>query len=218
MPSEPLYPVALRVEGRRVLVVGGGRVAARKVADLLDCGAEVTVVAPELDRAITALGTREGRLTLERRPYADGEAARYRLVVTAPGVAEVDRKAAADAEAAGVWVNSADDAEHCSFFLPSVHRDGAVSVAVSSGGASPALAAWLRRRIGASLGANRGVLAGLLEDGRRALRAAGRPTTAVDWTAVLEGELPGLVAAGRLDEAKRRVDAAVAAAIGAPGG
>jgi precorrin-2 dehydrogenase / sirohydrochlorin ferrochelatase len=216
---ESLYPVALRVEGRRVLVVGGGRVAARKVADLLDCGAEVTVVAPELDPAIAPLAAgREGRLTLEVRPYASGEAAHYRLVVTATGVAEVDRRAAADAEAAGVWVNSADDAAHCSFFLPSVHRDGAVSVAVSTGGASPALAAWLRRRIGDALGPNLGVLAGLLEDGRRALRAAGRPTNAVDWAALLDGELAGLVAAGQLDEARRCVDGAVAAASGAPGG
>jgi siroheme synthase-like protein len=216
---ESLYPVALRVEGRRVLVVGGGRVATRKVADLLDCGADVTVVAPELDPAIAALSAgREGRLTLHARPYASGEAAHYRLVVTATGVAEVDRLAATDAEAAGVWVNSADDAAHCSFFLPSVHRDGAVSVAVSTGGASPALAAWLRRWIGDALGPNLGVLAGLLEDGRRALVAAGRPTSAVDWAALLDGGLPGLVAAGHLDEARHLIDAAIAAASGAPEG
>jgi len=193
-------------------VVGGGPVAARKAADLLECGAEVTVVAPELDPALVALAGSTHRLRLERRPYRAGEAATYRLVVTATGVPEVDRLAAADAEAAGIWVNSADDADHCTFFLPSVHREGAVTVSVSTGGASPALAAWLRRRLGGSLGPDLDVLASLLEEGRRALRSAGQPTAAVDWTALLDGELPGLVRAGRVTEARRCVEAAVAAA------
>jgi siroheme synthase-like protein len=129
------------------------------------------------------------------------------------GIPEIDRRAAADAESAGIWVNSADDADHCTFFLPSVHRQGAVSVSVSTGGASPALAAWLRRRIGETLGPHLGTLAELLEEGRASLRAAGRPTSAVDWTALLDGELPGLVSDGRLDEARGRIDAAVARAI-----
>jgi precorrin-2 dehydrogenase/sirohydrochlorin ferrochelatase len=212
----PPYPVVLRLEGRRCLVVGGGPIAARKVADLLACGAVVTVVAPELSSAIEELAAAEtaGVLQLERRPYRRGEAANYRLVVTATGVSEVDRQAAEDAEAAGVWVNSADDADHCTFFLPSVHREGPVSIAVSTGGASPALAAWLRRRIGASLGREHlGTLAGLLEEGRQALRQAGRPTNAVDWRALLDSDLPSLVAAGRAAEARQRVDDAVAAAV-----
>jgi len=215
MSEAPPYPVVLRIEGRRCLVVGGGPVAARKVADLFECGAEVTVVAPEVDASIDALAAagRAGRyLRVERRRYRDGEAADYRLVVTATGIPEVDRRAAADAEAAGIWVNSADDADHCTFFLPSVHREGAVSVSVSTGGASPALAAWLRRRIGESLGPHLGTLAELLEEGRTTLRGAGRPTNAVDWTALLDGELPGLVRAGRIEEARGHIDAAVAKA------
>jgi precorrin-2 dehydrogenase/sirohydrochlorin ferrochelatase len=212
----PPYPVVLRLEGRRCLVVGGGPIAARKVADLLACGAVVTVVATELSSAIEELAAAEtaGVLHLVRRPYRRGEAANYRLVVTATGVSEVDRQAAEDAEAAGVWVNSADDADHCTFFLPSVHREGPVSIAVSTGGASPALAAWLRRRIGASLGREHlGTLARLLEEGRQALRQAGRPTNAVDWRALLDSDLPSLVATGRAAEARQRVDDAVAAAV-----
>ncbi len=219
MSPAPPYPVVLRLEGRPCLVVGGGQVAARKVADLLACGAAVTVVSPELCSAIDELAVAGtgGVLRVERRHYRPGEAAGYRLVVTATGVEEVDRLAAADAEAAGVWVNSADDADHCSFFLPSVHREGPVSIAVSTGGASPALAAWLRRRIAESLGREHlGALAALLEEGRQALRRAGRPTTAVDWRALLDGDLPSLVAAGRAAEARRRVDDAVAAAVRDP--
>lgn len=215
MPAPP-YPVVLRIEGRPCLVVGGGPVAARKVTDLFECGADVTVVAPDIDPSIDALRAwaeqHDRRLHVERRPYRDGEAASYRLVVTATGIPAVDRRAAADAESAGIWVNSADDADHCTFFLPSVHREGTVSVSVSTGGASPALAAWLRRRIGESLGPHLGDLADLLEGGRAALRDAGRPTSSVDWAALLDGELPGLVRGGRIDEARLVIARAVAEA------
>jgi siroheme synthase-like protein len=220
MTGAPPYPVVLRVEGRPCLVVGGGPVAARKIADLFGCGADVTVVAPEIDAAIDELAAaaeRDGRaLRVERRTYRDGEAAHYRLVVTATGIPAIDRRAAADAESAGIWVNSADDADHCTFFLPSVHRQGAVSVSVSTGGTSPALAAWLRRRIGEALGTHLGTLADLLDEGRGALRRAGRPTSAVDWTALLDGGLPELVRDGRIEEARRSIQAAVARAAAAP--
>ena len=135
------YPVSLDVEGRACLVVGGGPVAARKASGLLRCGAVVTVIAPDICTAMAELSP----LTIARRPYAAGDAGGYRLVVTATGIAAVDGAVYADADAAGVWVNSADDSEHCSFILPSVHRDGAVTLAVSTGGQSPALASWLRR-------------------------------------------------------------------------
>jgi len=133
---------------------------------------------------------------LERRRYRSGEAAGYRLVVSATGIADVDGAVAADAEAAGVWVNSADDAERCTFLLPSVHRDGSVSIAVSTGGASPALATWLRRRVADDLGPGLGILAALLEEARQRVHAEGRSTEAIDWPALLDGALPALVRPG----------------------
>jgi len=205
MPSSvPMYPVVLRIEGRRCLVVGGGPVAARKAAELYRCGALVTVVAPDTDPAIDVLARTGGpsAVRVEHRPYLDGEAAEYRLVVTATGRAEVDRRVAAEAEVAGVWVNSADDAAHCTFILPSVHRDGSVSVAVSTGGASPALASWLKREIAGKLGEGLGPLAVLLEEARHRLIAAGRPTSEVDWGALLDGPLPALVRAGDIEAAR----------------
>ncbi len=101
---------------------------------------------------------------LERRPYGRGDASGFRLVVTATGNPEVDGAVYADAEAAGVWVNSADDRAHSSFILPAVHRDGAVTVSVSTGGLSPALASWLRTRLAAQCGDGLGTLAQLLGD------------------------------------------------------
>jgi siroheme synthase-like protein len=194
----------LDVTGRPCLVVGGGPVGLRKARGLSDCGALVTVVAPEVDPAIFELG-----VTVEQRPYRPGEASRYRLVVTATGVSEVDASVAADAEGAGVWVNSADDPAHCTFYLPSLHRDGPVTLCVSTAGASPALATWLRGRLAAQLGDGMGTLAGLLAGARARVAEQGRPTTAVDWRALLDGPLPGLVRRGDLDGARRLLRDAV---------
>jgi len=182
-------------------VVGGGPVAARKARGLLDCGAVVTVVARQLSGPMAELaGATE--LTVEQRAYRPGEAAGYRLVVTATGVADVDAGVFADAEAAGVWVNSADDHDHCTFILPAVHRDGPITVAVSTGGRSPALATWLRARLAVQAGPGLGQLAELLTEARAQLRATGRSTEEVDWASLLNGPLPSLVLEGRFDDAR----------------
>ena len=214
-----MFPVALALADRPCLVVGGGRVAARKVAALLRSRARVTMVAPEAHVALGLLSEDgviqaiEGPpLDVQLRPYATGEAAAYRLVVTATGRPEVDAAVHRDAEAAGVWVNSADDPEHCSFQLPAVWRAGPVAVAVSTGGASPALASWLRDRVGEAVGPSVGDLAVLLAEARREVQAAGRSTEDVDWSAVLRGPVPALVADGRLEEAR----AALAEALSGP--
>jgi siroheme synthase-like protein len=213
----PIYPVGLVVKGRRCLVVGGGRVAARKIGGLLACGASVTVVAPEAHVAIGLLTESgaiatigESPLKVEIRPYRSGEAADYLLVVAATGEATVDDAVHRDAVAAGVWVNVADDASRCSFILPALARDGAISIAVSTAGASPALAAWLRDRVVEALGPGLGDLAALLEEGRRRVHDQGRSTEALDWRSVLDGPLPDMVRQGRMDEARAVLDAFLA--------
>lgn len=182
--------------------------AARKAQGLLECGAEVTVVAPDIDPAFEGSGAR-----LARRPYRSPEAGDYRYVVAATGIPHVDAAVAADADAAGVWVNSADDPAHSSVILPSVERDGSVTVAVSTGGASPAMAAWLRRRIASQLDDNLGALADLLDAARRRLLAAGRPTTAVDFRALLDGAAGDAARAGDLEMAERLIGEALDAAL-----
>jgi precorrin-2 dehydrogenase len=214
----PDYAVNLVVDGQECLVVGGGEVAARKVEGLTTCGARVSVVAPRtvpaIDRLARSAPDGLASVVVERRPYREGEAGRFRLVVTATGIPEVDRAVARDARAAGIWVNSADDAEACSFLLPSIHREGPVTVAVSTGGASPALAAWLRRRLARDVGPEVALMAELLEEARRSVRADGRSTEDVDWAAVLDGTFPELVAAGDLAGAR----AVLRSATARPGG
>jgi siroheme synthase-like protein len=214
--DSPLYPVALVVDGRRCLVVGGGPIATHKAEGLLNCRAHVTVVAPQLSDRLRLLAeetvsspSARGRLTLEERPYRAGEASGYRLVITATGDPVVDKAVAADADATGVWVNSADDVDNCTFMLPAVHRDGDVTVAVSTGGASPALAAWLRDQAAAAIGPEAGNLAVLLDEARRGVRARGESTELTDWAAILSGPFVDLVRSGRLDEARALLRAAV---------
>jgi precorrin-2 dehydrogenase / sirohydrochlorin ferrochelatase len=175
-----VYPASLLLDGRPVLVVGGGRVAARKLESLLAAGAAVTVVAPVVDPRILAAPVR-----VERRRYRPGEVARYRLAVTATGDPQVDRLVFEDGERAGVFVNAADDPSSCSFVLPSVARRGPVTVAVSTGGVSPALAAWLRARIEEVVGPEYEGVASALASARAEVRARGVPTEGLDWEALI---------------------------------
>ncbi len=162
----PFYPVSLDVTGRACLVVGGGPVAARKARTLLECGATVSVIAPSLSDEMEALvePTRAGRaprLRQRRRRSASVSSS------PRPGRPDVDGAVHDDAEAAGVWVNSADDRAHSSFILPAVHRDGPVTLAVSTSGLSPALASWLRSRLAAECGEGVGAVAAIVRRGAR---------------------------------------------------
>jgi siroheme synthase-like protein len=213
-PSHSFYPVSLDVAGLRCLVVGGGPVAARKARGLLACGAYVTAIAPSLAAEMEELAPLLQEL--HHRVYEPGDAASFRLVLTATGLEGVDAEVYADAEAHGVWVNSADDRAHSSFILPAVHRDGTVTLAVSTGGLSPALAVWLRDRLSEECGDGIGLLAELLHEARARLLEAGLPTDTVEWAELLEGPLPSLVAAGDLDRARAILtDAASRAGDGA---
>lgn len=206
MTLGPTYPVNLVVEGRPVLVVGGGRVATGKVRRLVEAGAAVTVVAPEVSDEIGAMAGEHGGITIERRPYAPGEVAGYRLAVTATGT-PVDAQVFADGEATGVWVNSADDPANCSFTLPAVARRGPIQLAVSTGGRSPALASWLRARLEAELGPEYEALLEILNDEREALRSNGTPTEGLAWREALDSGLLDLVRQGRIAEARERLQA-----------
>lgn len=195
------YPVALILTGRRCLVVGGGPVAARKAEALVACGAVVDVVARRVGPEMAALG-----LDCQERDYRRGDATGYRLVVAATDDPAVNQAVYEDAEAAGVWVNAADDPASCSFMLPAVARQGPITVAVSTGGASPAMASWLRDRVAAQLGPEHEQLAALLAEHRTAMKAAGRPTEGSDWRRALDSDMLDLIRAGRTQQARERLD------------
>lgn len=206
MPVEhPLYPVNLVVDGRPCLVVGAGRVAVGKVRALRAAGARVTVVAPDVDPAL-AEAAGDG-LAIERRPYRRGEVAGYRFVVAATGDAGVNQAVYEDGEAAGVWVNAADDPERCSAVLPATVRQGQLTVTISTGGHSPAVASWLRERLAAELGPEYDQLIHLLGEARREVQAQGLATERLDWRRALDSGILDLVRAGRPEDAKERLRA-----------
>ena len=212
--DEPLYPVNLLLSGRSCLVVGGGRVAVGKVRGLVEAGARVTVVAPDIDEGIAAMaaeGADEsaagGTVAVEQRRYQRGEVARHRFVVAATGDPAVNQQVYDDGEAAGVWVNSADDPERCSAILPARVRQGRLTVTVSTAGHSPAVASWLRARLANELGPEYDQLIGLLSEAREEVRARGHSTEGLDWRAALDSGILDLVRAGRLEDAKERLRA-----------
>jgi siroheme synthase-like protein len=198
------FPANLIVAGRRCLVVGAGRIAARKIEGLLACDADVHIVAIEIGGEVKAM-VDAGRVTAEVRSFRTGDVAGYWLAVAATGDPAANRAVYDDGEAARVWVNSADDPASCSFTLPAIVRQGPVMVTASTGGHSPALATWLRRRLEVELGPEYAVLAEVLSQQRDHIRAEGRSTEGLDWQAALDSDMLDLIRAGEVAEAKERL-------------
>ncbi len=169
-----MLPILLDLRDRPAVVVGGGEVAERKIAALLVAGARVTVVSPRVtDRIGEWAGA--GRLRLERREYRAGDLGGARLAYVATGDARVNRAAREEADAAGAWLNVADEPALCDFFVPAVVRRGDLTIAISTEGASPALAARLRERFEHDVGAQYAELVEKLGNIRARCRAAGTP-------------------------------------------
>jgi len=200
-PAITGYPVNLVVSGRRCVVVGAGRIAARKIEALLDAGADVHVVAPIIGDEVRAWAD-AGRLHAHEREFTAGDLDDAWLATTATGVPAVDRAVFEAGQARRLWVNSADDPQHCSFTLTSVVRQGDLVVTIGTGGRSPALATWLRRRLGDEFGPEYATLLDVLSEAREELRASGRSSEDPDWQSALDSGMLDLIRAGRVDEAK----------------
>jgi len=195
------YPANLLVRGRRVVVVGGGRIAARKIEPLLEAGALVEVVSPEVGTEVRAWAD-AGRLVLHERAFRAGDLAGAWLALTATDDPVVNTAVHAAGESGRVWVNSADDPANCSFTLMSVIRRGDLVVSVGTGGRSSALAAHLRGRLQEEIGPEYETLLDLLADAREELRGAGRSSEDANWQSVFDGGIVELVRNGRVDEAR----------------
>ncbi|MBO8136837.1 MAG: bifunctional precorrin-2 dehydrogenase/sirohydrochlorin ferrochelatase [Desulfotomaculum sp.] len=145
------YPLYLRLEGQKCLVVGGGKVAERKVKKLLRSGAEITVISPRLTPALAAI--KEQRLIKHiEREYREEDLKDAFLVFCATNNEEVNRQIADYCSRNKILVNIVDDPQRCDFFVPAVVRQGPLSIAISTNGRSPLLAARIREQLEKTFG------------------------------------------------------------------
>ena len=166
-----LYPVFLKLEGRRVLIAGGGSVAEQKIEAVLRSATNVTVVAPELTDRIRAWAE-EGLVRHVAEEYRAGMAQGYFLVIAATDCETVNRAIYDEARKAGALVNAVDDPDYCDFYAPAVVSRGEFQIAISTGGASPALAQHVRRELEQQYGVEYGPWTAWLGRARAALRQA----------------------------------------------
>src|SRR6266576_4676546 len=166
MLETPFYIACLKLTGRRCVVIGGGEVGLEKVEGLLACDAEVTLIAPRANDALAAYAA-EGSIRWERRPYAgaaDLEGAF--LVIAATDDTEANIAVFDEAERRAMLVNVVDVPPLCNFILPAIVRQGPLAIAISTAGASPALAKRMKREIAAAYGEPYARLAILLNEVR----------------------------------------------------
>jgi len=195
------FPIYLDMARRRCLVIGGGAVAERKIANLLEAGAEVTVLSPNVTENI-ARWSKQNLLQLQARRYRAGDLAGFELAFVATDDAAANSAAFREGRNGGVWVNAADDPAHCDFILPSVLRRGDLTVAVSSGGNSPALARTVREELELYFTQEYEALAQLASEARRELQRRGMTVSFETWRRALSGDVRQLLMRGELARAK----------------
>jgi precorrin-2 dehydrogenase/sirohydrochlorin ferrochelatase len=198
------YPVFLDIAGKPVVVIGGGEVALRKVEGLLEAGARVTVVSPELHPGLAG-PVAAGRLRHVAREYSPGDLEGYTLAFVGTDDRSVNAAVAREGKERGVWVNAVDDPPNCDFIMPGVVRRGDLVVAVSTSGGSPAMARKMREELEAFLTEDYALLLELAAEVRAELREKNLVVPPEVWNAALDGELRVLLAGGRRAQAKERL-------------
>lgn len=200
-PSLVGYPANFLVAGRRCVVVGAGRIAARKIQGLLDAEADVLVVAPEAVDAVRDAAA-EGRLRWEAREFVPADLDDAWLAITATADAAVNQAVFDAGEERRVWTNSADDPTNCSFTLMSIVRRGDLVVTVGTNGRSPALATYLRNHVATEMGPEYETLLEILAEAREAIRSSGRSSEDADWRRAFDSGILDLVKSGNEAQAR----------------
>ena len=166
MLDVPFYIACLRLKGRRCVVVGGGEVGLEKVEGLLACDADVTLIAPEAVAGLRDLAG-EGSIAWEQRDYAGPQDLKgVFVVIAATDSTDINIRVSEDAERRAMLVNVVDVPPLCNFILPAIVRTGPLAIAISTAGASPALAKRMRSEVAELFGAEYAQLAVMLNDVR----------------------------------------------------
>ena len=196
------YPISLNVSGRRCVVVGGGQVALRKVLMLLEFGADIEVVSPKLCPELSRLAE-SGKTKATLRSYQPGDLRHAFIVIAATDDSSTNLEVVTDAKREGVLVNVVDDPELSNFIVPSCLRRGKITIAVSTGGVSPALARSIRTRLEKDLGSEYASLAELVGEVRTELKSQDIKVNGDAWQRALDLDwLIELIKRGDRKEAK----------------
>jgi siroheme synthase-like protein len=196
------FPVSLNIRRKKCVVVGGGKVALRKVRMLLDCGASVTVISPVLHPDLSELAKKKS-IQVIRRSYKLGDLKGAFVVIAATDTQQTNRKVAREAGRAGALVNVVDDPEPSDFIVPSLLRRGDLTITISTGGMSPALARKIRTRLEESFGEEYASVVSLVEEVRSALRQEGLKINTEMWQDALDLDLlTHLARTGEKEKAK----------------
>src|SRR2546423_980857 len=167
-----LFPLFVKLDGRRVIVVGGGEIATSKMEGLLQAGANIVVVSPALNAQLTAL-VRENKIMWREKEFSPADLQDAFLVIAATSVPSVNEAVYRAADARGLLCNAVDDIENCHFYYGAVVQRGDLQIAISTNGKSPALAQRLRKELEAQFGAEYENWLEWLGAARDALRSSG---------------------------------------------
>ena len=202
----PFYPVNLQINNRSCIVVGGGAVAERKVQSLLAAGACVTVLSPQLTKALAELYQAK-KLTHIARIYEAGDLAGFFIVVCATDNEAVNRLAAEEASRAGALVNVADAPELGNFSVPSQILRGDLLITISTGGKSPALARVLGRELAEQYGPEYGQYLDLVANARVKMKKSTQSSKEREafWRQTIDSEVINLLKNGKVKEAEAKI-------------
>ena len=207
------YPIALVLDGKRCLVVGGGEIADGKLDALLLAGAVVTVVSPEVRPRIAKLAA-DGEITLLQRPYRTSDLDATYLAIAATDDRATNVRMVTEARAAGILTQAVDDIPYCDFFAVAIVRRGDLQLGISTNGRSPAFARWMRERLDTELPAEYGDLLAVLGDVRDTIKTRGPIPAYEHWQAAITDEVIASLGAGDRETATARIYERVSAGIG----
>ena len=207
-----LYPVYMEMRGKDCLVVGGGNVATQKVNGLLNADAEVTVISPQLNEYLAGLKA-QGRIQHIATDYDASSLEGRVLVMVATDDGAVNAQVARDARERGIWINASDDPPNCDFILPSIVRKGDITIAISTGGLSPAMARRLREELDAYLTEDMPDLLRVCAEVRAELRERGIVPDADIWQTAIDERLRVLVAQRQFEQARAHLLAGLGHAL-----
>lgn len=196
------YPISLNISGEKCVVIGGGQVALRKVSALLEYGADIEVISHEICPELSKL-EESGMVHVIRRDYIQGDLKGALLAIAATDDSRINQRVTTEARRKKVLVNVVDDLHNSDFIVPSCLRRGDVTIAVSTGGISPALARKIRTEIERSIGDEYASLAMLISEVRSELKQKGIKVDGDAWQKVLDLDLlTAMVKEGRIEEVK----------------